>query len=201
MQVLEGLEWLDDRFHLIRCQNDELPSIEWVLDLARAAVLRWPPPPPPTHTRSSPACGTITACRNALAHLPCFTRYRVCRVTLQPAAGILASCASKGAACSADNRSNQVRRFGIRGLVIDPYNELDHQRPSFMSETEYVSQMLTKIKRFAQHHDVHVWFVAHPRQVGHAHALLPPEATLIQVFARASMMVHTCPRNRAAIVQ
>ena len=48
---------------------------------------------------------------------------------------------------------------------MDPYNELDHQRPSHMSETEYVSQMLTKIKRFAQHHDVHVWFVAHPRQL------------------------------------
>jgi twinkle protein len=48
-------------------------------------------------------------------------------------------------------------RYGIRGLVIDPYNELDHQRPGAMSETEYVSQMLTKIKRFAQHHDVHVW--------------------------------------------
>ena len=34
-----------------------------------------------------------------------------------------------------------------------------------MTETEYVSQMLTKIKRFAQHYDVHVWFVAHPRQL------------------------------------
>ena len=54
-------------------------------------------------------------------------------------------------------------RFGIRGLVIDPYNELDHQRPTYMNETEYVSQMLTTLKRFAQHHDVHVWFVAHPR--------------------------------------
>ena len=55
--------------------------------------------------------------------------------------------------------------FGIRGLVIDPYNELDHQRPPGVSETEYVSQMLTKIKRFAQHYDAHVWFVAHPRQL------------------------------------
>ena len=55
--------------------------------------------------------------------------------------------------------------YGIRGLVIDPYNELDHQRHSSMSETEYVSQMLTKIKRFAQHNDVHVWFVAHPKQL------------------------------------
>ena len=33
------------------------------------------------------------------------------------------------------------------------------------TETEYVSQILTKIKRFAQHHSCHVWFVAHPRQV------------------------------------
>ena len=56
-------------------------------------------------------------------------------------------------------------RYGIRGLVIDPYNELDHQRPVHMNETEYVSQMLTKVKRFAQHNDVHVWFVAHPRQL------------------------------------
>lgn len=55
--------------------------------------------------------------------------------------------------------------FGIRGLVIDPYNELDHQRPPGVSETEYVSQMLTKIKRFAQHYDAHVWFVAHPKQL------------------------------------
>lgn len=25
--------------------------------------------------------------------------------------------------------------------------------------------MLTKIKKFAQYHDIHVWFVAHPRQL------------------------------------
>lgn len=86
-----------------------------------------------------------------------------------------------------------VLRHGIRGLVIDPYNELDHQRTQrqwvmwkcfhfnqslflfpkherFLlvldrTETEYVSQMLTKIKRFAQHHSCHVWFVAHPKQL------------------------------------
>ncbi|KAJ0791441.1 putative DNA helicase [Helianthus annuus] len=33
------------------------------------------------------------------------------------------------------------------------------------TETEYVSHMLTCIKRFAQHHSCHVWFVAHPRQL------------------------------------
>lgn len=43
----------------VRCENDSLPSIKWVLELAKFAVLR----------------------------------------------------------------------HGVRGLVIDPYNELDHQRP------------------------------------------------------------------------
>lgn len=54
-------------------------------------------------------------------------------------------------------------RYGIKGLVIDPYNELDTRRGRDMSETEYVSCMLSKIKRFAQHYECHVWFVAHPR--------------------------------------
>ncbi|KAJ0791442.1 putative DNA helicase [Helianthus annuus] len=55
-----GKQWLSDTFHLIRCENDCLPNTKWVLDLAKAAVLR----------------------------------------------------------------------YGVNGLVIDPYNELDHQRPS-----------------------------------------------------------------------
>lgn len=58
-----------------------------------------------------------------------------------------------------------VLRYGVRGLVIDSYNELDHQRFIHRTETEYVSHMLTMIKRFAQHHSCHVWFVAHPRQL------------------------------------
>ena len=55
-----------------------------------------------------------------------------------------------------------VLRYGINGLVIDPYNELDHHRPQGMSETEYVSQMLGKLKRFCILTDCHVFFVAHP---------------------------------------
>ncbi|XP_022845854.1 twinkle homolog protein, chloroplastic/mitochondrial isoform X2 [Olea europaea var. sylvestris] len=94
-ELEQGKRWLSDTFSLIRCENDCLPSINWVLELARFAVLR----------------------------------------------------------------------HGVNGLVIDPYNELDHQRPPSQTETEYVSQMLTKIKRFAQHHSCHVWFVAHPRQL------------------------------------
>lgn len=55
-----------------------------------------------------------------------------------------------------------VMRYGIRGLVLDPYNEFDHKRPKGVTETEYISSMLAKIKRFAAAHGIHVWFVAHP---------------------------------------
>ena len=58
-----------------------------------------------------------------------------------------------------------VFRRGIKGLVIDPWNELDHSRPSNQSETEYISDSLTKIRRFARNYAVHVWVVAHPTKL------------------------------------
>lgn len=39
---------------------------------------------------------------------------------------------------------------GIKGLVIDPYNELDKSDMKDDNETQYVSAMLGKVKRFAQ---------------------------------------------------
>jgi twinkle protein len=66
-----------------------------------------------------------------------------------------------------------VLRYGIRGLVIDPYNEIEHRRPSNMSETEYVSWMLGQVKRFAQSCGVHVWFVAHPAKLHRENGKLP----------------------------
>lgn len=55
-----------------------------------------------------------------------------------------------------------VLRYGVKGMVIDPYNEIDHKRPAGMTETEYISHMLSEVKRFVQGHGVHLWFVAHP---------------------------------------
>ena len=55
-----------------------------------------------------------------------------------------------------------IYRHGINGLIIDPYNELDHRRQPGMTETEYVSQFLSKVRRFARLNDIAVWVVAHP---------------------------------------
>jgi twinkle protein len=56
-----------------------------------------------------------------------------------------------------------ILRKGVRGIVIDPWNELEHNRPTSMREDEYINRCLVKIKRFAREHQVHIWLVAHPR--------------------------------------
>lgn len=59
-----------------------------------------------------------------------------------------------------------VKKYGMRGLVIDPYNELDHtKRDAGVNETEYVSSFLTTIRKFARENNVHVWLVAHPAKL------------------------------------
>jgi len=52
--------------------------------------------------------------------------------------------------------------FEFDGLVFDPYNELEHKRPNAMSEVEYISWILGRVRRFVKIEDCHLWFVAHP---------------------------------------
>ncbi len=58
-----------------------------------------------------------------------------------------------------------VKRRGVRGVVLDPWNEIDHSRLSGLSETEYISQSLSKLRAFARNSGVHLWIVAHPTKL------------------------------------
>lgn len=49
------------------------------------------------------------------------------------------------------------------GLVIDPWNELDHARPPSLSETEYISKALSMYRQFVRDWGIHGWLVAHPK--------------------------------------
>lgn len=60
-----------------------------------------------------------------------------------------------------------------RGLVIDPWNELEHWRPRDMSETEYVSATLSYVRNWARRQAVHVWIVAHPAKIARENGKLP----------------------------
>lgn len=66
-----------------------------------------------------------------------------------------------------------VMRHGVRGAVIDPYNYI--QKPTDTAETEWVSTLLSKVRLFAQAHDMHIWFVAHPaKMMRNANGDVPP---------------------------
>lgn len=66
-----------------------------------------------------------------------------------------------------------VMRYGIRTAVIDPYNYIEKGRD--VSETDWISQMLSKVRLFAQAHGIHIWFVAHPtKMMRSADGKVPP---------------------------
>ena len=57
-----------------------------------------------------------------------------------------------------------VERYGVKGLFIDPYNCLDHKRNKGEMETDYISRLLTYLRRFAVKHNVLVCIAAHPKK-------------------------------------
>lgn len=60
-----------------------------------------------------------------------------------------------------------IIRTGANGLVIDPWNQVDHDFAG-ASETIYVSQVMAEISEFAAMHDVHIWVVVHPAKTPRA---------------------------------
>jgi twinkle protein len=52
-----------------------------------------------------------------------------------------------------------------RAMVIDPWNEMDHYRPSGLTETEYISRVLTELRRAAREYKCHLFLVAHPTKM------------------------------------
>ena len=67
-----------------------------------------------------------------------------------------------------DKCAAAVIRYGVRIVVIDPWNELDHSRPREMNLTEYTGLAIKEIKLLARRCDCHVMVVAHPvKMTGH----------------------------------
>ena len=60
--------------------------------------------------------------------------------------------------------SAAVQRMGVRSLTVDPYNYLDMNIGS-KSETNLISEMLTKVRNWSAAHDCAVFFVAHPAKL------------------------------------
>ena len=56
-----------------------------------------------------------------------------------------------------------VRTRGIKIIVIDPYNKMEHQYKD--SETQYISRFLDELINFAKFNDILLFLVAHPKKM------------------------------------
>lgn len=64
-----------------------------------------------------------------------------------------------------DIAKQSCMKFGINGIVIDPYNEVDARRRGNYREDEHIRDFISSCKRFARIHDCTVWVVAHPTKM------------------------------------
>lgn len=62
-----------------------------------------------------------------------------------------------------DSAKILVKTRGVKIVVIDPYNKLEHQYKD--SETQYISRFLDELINFAKFNDVLVFLVAHPKKM------------------------------------
>jgi twinkle protein len=64
-----------------------------------------------------------------------------------------------------DKAKYLIKKSGIKVLVLDPFNKIEHQRNRNESETEYISRALDMLINFARKNSILVILVAHPRKM------------------------------------
>ena len=56
-------------------------------------------------------------------------------------------------------------RYGVNGLIVDPWNTIEHKYGDGENETNYISRVLSQLNTFAKVNEMHIWVVAHPRKM------------------------------------
>lgn len=58
-----------------------------------------------------------------------------------------------------------VLKYGIKGLIIDPWNKLEHQREKNEDKSDYISKVLDKMFNFKKKYKIHLFLIAHPTKI------------------------------------
>jgi twinkle protein len=61
-----------------------------------------------------------------------------------------------------DKAIDAVHRYGVRVLLIDPWNEVEHAKRHGEITTEYIARSIRELRQFAREYGVVVIVVAHP---------------------------------------
>ena len=64
-----------------------------------------------------------------------------------------------------DKAKELVLRRGIKLLLIDPWNYIETKIPAGQTETNYISDCLTKLRNFVQRYDIHLFLIVHPTKM------------------------------------
>ena len=77
------------------------------------------------------------------------------------------------------------QRYGIKGLIIDPFNQISADRDANKREDEHIRDIIAKCQQFARNHEIIVFMVAHPHKLHRNDAGVIPPHDLYQVSGSA----------------
>lgn len=84
-----------------------------------------------------------------------------------------------------------VNKYGIKGLLIDPYNKLTHVFQAGTTETNYINLVMTKITDFAKKFNIHVFLVVHPTKPQMTNGEAPKKVSLYNASGSANFYNQT----------
>ena len=76
-------------------------------------------------------------------------------------------------------------RHGVKGIIIDPYNEIDSSRQNTKREDEHIRDLISACKQFCRRHNVTMWMVAHPAKMQRNSEGVIPAPSLYDVSGSA----------------
>lgn len=76
-------------------------------------------------------------------------------------------------------------RYGIKGLIIDPFNQISQDRDNNKREDEHIRDIIAKCQQFARNHQIWVCMVAHPHKLHRNDSGVIPPPDLYQVSGSA----------------
>lgn len=91
-----------------------------------------------------------------------------------------------------DRAKDAALRYGIKGLIIDPWNRIEKKLGERQSETDYVAESIPKILRFLVNYGVHGWLVVHPKQQQPDHKTGKIRAPSLYDMAGSAHFVNMC---------
>jgi len=79
-----------------------------------------------------------------------------------------------------------VLKKGIDGVLVDPFNQLDHIQKAYQREDQYLSEVLKDIKRFALLNNLVYNIVAHPKNPNFSQGRILPVVDMYDIAGGAA---------------